>query len=245
MDEEVASILEAYGQNANDFGIVQTDNAYMLNSSSPPNYSDSFAFKSPGSVPLEHRNGAGGISWRQFRTTSGATSKGGQVGRSLTNAVFKQDLRKVIVACFIQNYDRLVHNQTGALREAVQQGTLDEQDGESYRFTFKIADLPGRARVSHSLHGGNTESQRPSTGFYGPIVFLGRGAIITPTKNMRFVFKGKAFSTHYVGPAAPRNIFEFTPEQIDEINKVVLEPITKDAKAWIKSMMEDKPDDGD
>ena len=134
----------------------------------------------------------------------------------------------------LENYDRLVLTHTGQLREAVRTGDLKDQGTDLYQFAFKIADLP-----SGREQGGK------STGEYGPIVFRGRGAILTPQKKMRFAFKGRMIYTSYVGAAAPRDIFVFDSAQIKRINEIVLKPITADAKAWVKRVLEGKGTNGD
>ena len=236
MDEDntLESIMSAYGLSANDYSINTLDSGVsILNSGSVPNYVNLTRGEYPGSQAMEFYAKDGSISRQQYRNTKG------QFGRTLSSATLKRDLRQVLVACFLENFDAKIQSETGQLRKSVEQGTLEDDNDQMVGFRFKIADMPGMNRS----WDGTGSKQRPSTSYYGPIVFLGRGAIISPQVNMRFAYKSLSYRTHAVRAAAPRNIFELNEGQIDRINNIILKPITDDAKAWIKQMMDGTKDD--
>lgn len=236
--EVLDSAMAYYGLDPNNYDIVgPTDNsAAMLNMGKVPNYNDSFAAGyRPGFV--EHRNKNGSISWTQGQTQDR------RFGRKLSIRL-KEDVKKVLVACYLENYDRLIvgpKDGSSPLRESVRTGDIKDGDDPfmTYQFRFQIADIQGRVRW-------NNDSNRPGTRYYGPIVFQGRSAIVTPLKPMRFMNKGGTMIyTHFVKAAEGKNIFELTASQIEQINKVILRPLTQDTLDWMKQCIEGKGSNGD
>jgi hypothetical protein len=241
-EDSLESVAGAFNLDLTQYEVVTLDSGVsLLNKGVAPSYSPTQAGDYPGSQAMEFYAKNGSVSYQQYRTAKGGTKAGpraGQVGRKIGDRL-QDDLRKVLVHCYLENFDRLIHSETGQLRLAVKDGDWKNKDTELVGFTFTVKDMEGLRRP---WERGNVQSDRPSTQYYGPIVFLGRGAIISPQKNMRFFSKGEGRSTPIVGAAEPRNIFLLSAEQIDRVNTVVLKPIAEDTTAWIKSVMEGKPD---
>ena len=236
MDEElyqtVSSLASAAGLNISDYDVVDLGNGTsMLNNGPVPDYS-SIRGEYPNSASAEFRGADGSVVRQQMRPGKGKT--GGQFGRNL-GPKLRGDLQQVLVSCFLENYDRLVNNQTGALREAVGKSELVPDSNELIGYTFKLADLPGKPRSSR--FNNDNGGARPSTAYYGPIVFLGRGAIITQ-KKMRFLYRGSIVSSHVSRATGPRNIFELSTDQIARISSVILKPISEELQKYMKEQLE-------
>lgn len=238
-DDPLQGILDRYGLNASDFDISYTNDAALLNTGPVPDYDTPATGVYTNTVPLEKFRKSGAI-YQQAKTSKGGEStRGGQVGRLVGNKL-KQDLQRELKKSFVQNYyDLGIQVQTGQLLNAVNQGIFTDEGGEAlYRFSFKIADLEGLPRKS--VASGKYEStERPSTSYYGPRVFYGRAAIITPNSKMRFLNKsGRLVKTQHVAAAAPKNIFLLSSAQIDNLNRIILRPIGDSVKKQVKAILE-------
>lgn len=241
MDEE--DIISAMGLDPSEFGIVQTDKAILLNTGPVPDYDAPATGVYTNTVPMEKFRKSGAI-YQQARTsTGGESTRGGRVGR-LVNNKLKQDLQRELVKCFVENYETLgIKVDTGQLLASVKQGTFTDEGGEAlYRFSYKIADLPGQDKAIGPVPRSRDSmsfQERPSTAYYGPRVFYGRAAIITPNSKMRFLNKqGHLVKTNKVAAASPKNIFLLNSAQIDRLNNIIRKPMGDSVKKQVKAILE-------
>lgn len=240
--EEAAS---AHGLSLGMFDIVYTDKAAMLNEGPVPDYDKPFSGEYTNVVPMEKFRKSGAI-YQQARTRTGGSTKGGSVGR-LVNNKLKQDLQRELVQCFVENYHDLgINVQTGQLLKSVKQGIFTDEGGEAlYRFSFKIASLEGLNRIE-GAEKDHRMGERPGTDYYGPRVFYGRAAIITPNSKMRFLNKqGRLVKTSHVAAAQPKNIFLLSRAQIDRLNHIILKPIGDSVKKQVKAILENQGQSAD
>lgn len=172
-------------------------------------------------LPIGKREGVENIV-----TSSRARNSLGQAGRSITNdRRLSQDLADILKAALLENYDRLVKEDTGALRESIARGDM-RVDAETRSYTFVLRTIQGRPRH------GNESRPRPNTAQYGPLVFQGRKAIIAPN-GMRFFSMGEWHFHRMVRAALPRNIFEFTTNQKEKLDIVIIKGITDEIREWL------------
>lgn len=238
-DDPIQGILNRYGLNASDFDITYTNDAALLNTGPVPDYDSPATGQYTNVVPLERFRKSGALYQRARTSTGGESTRGGQVGR-LVNEKLKKDIQRELKNSFVQNYyDLGIQVETGQLLKSVQQGTFTDEGGEAlYRFSFKIASLEGLNRVE-GADKDHRFGTRPSTDYYGPRVFYGRAAIITPNSKMRFLNKqGRLVKTHHVAAASPKNIFLLTGAQIDNLNRIILRPIGDSVKKQVKAILE-------
>jgi hypothetical protein len=157
----------------------------------------------------------------------------------------KDELLRTLRAAVLENYDRLIEktNNTGVLREAVEEGTLALDD--ILNFSWTIANKPGKCRP-----WADQSEPRLSTHEYGPLVFQGRAAIQTfapdsayktfrggEKKSMVFMTDGGYFTRRRVVAAAEaRNILALTPEQIEKVDRVLVKGLSEDISAWIQEV---------
>lgn len=197
-----------------------------------PNYDSVFSGNIPGSAPMETYLKSGEFYSR-------ARNAKGQVGRVLSrgfdegiksNNKLIDDIRRVLIASLIENYDQKVISHTGVGRQAISEGSMDIDD-QAIGYVYEIADLPGQSNVS--AIGGESYGERPSTQEYLPIVFQGRAGIVSAARSMRFVAYGRWFNRRIVGPAEPRNIFELTSSQLNNISEVILRGINPQIQEWL------------
>lgn len=147
----------------------------------------------------------------------------------------------------LKNFDNSgIHNISGTLRKSIEQADVVPKvgdNGKSLKITVTLKDLmrparPGRDMAYNHSDGSEFNPDELTTGFYGPMVFEGRRAIIAPdSEHMMRFFSGNAFdynesfggwhTTRSVTASTPHpEVFQLTKEQIAEIGAYMFKLIS-------------------
>lgn len=165
----------------------------------------------------------------------------GRRGRSVLHKEQKEqlktDLERVLRATLKENYQKVgIVTTTGVLEKSIEQGVVTEGKAD-FDFTYTIADLPGERRDWEKFKEDSSPKPRPTTHYYGAIVFGGRPGILAKNPSNPMVFKGSVglVSAEAVSAASPKNIFDLNDLQIARIDAVMRQSVLGSIETYIKS----------
>lgn len=167
----------------------------------------------------------------QAQVPRGATySKGGRFGHNLDNSA-KTRMLRVLKACVIENYNRLIGDNpgtplTGTMLESLRQGTLE---GNLVDGTISF--------VPRQLNRIRPRGGFVSTWYYLPIVFQGRG-IINSGGLMKFQGNDPGLGSWHkaviVDAAPAKDVFNLSDYQVELISRAVVEGMSDDVNMYLR-----------